>query len=92
MSGPFIFIATNRLKPGKLADERKRVPGLGVPNTWMLPPRRFHALSCRAGEAIVGCASVQECLLVGTGGRPPLCALGSGIADFALQGQPSLRL
>ena len=28
MSGPFIFIATNRLKPGKLADERKRVPGL----------------------------------------------------------------
>jgi hypothetical protein len=25
---PFIFIATNRLKPGKLADERKRVPGL----------------------------------------------------------------
>ncbi|HEX3435001.1 MAG TPA: hypothetical protein VHT25_13180 [Solirubrobacteraceae bacterium] len=28
MSGPFIFIATNRLKEGKLADERKRVPGL----------------------------------------------------------------
>jgi biotin carboxylase len=28
MSGPFIFIATNRLKPGKLADERSRVPGL----------------------------------------------------------------
>jgi hypothetical protein len=28
MSGPFIFIATNRLKPAKLADERKRVPGL----------------------------------------------------------------
>ena len=28
MSGPFIFIATNRLKPGKLAAERKRVPGL----------------------------------------------------------------
>jgi hypothetical protein len=28
MSGPFIFIATNRLKPGKLEDERKRVPGL----------------------------------------------------------------
>jgi hypothetical protein len=28
MSGPFIFIATNRLKPGKLADESKRVPGL----------------------------------------------------------------
>jgi hypothetical protein len=28
LSGPFIFIATNRLKPGKLADERKRVPGL----------------------------------------------------------------
>ena len=28
MSGPFIFIATNRLKPGKLADERERVPGL----------------------------------------------------------------
>ena len=28
MSGPFIFIATNRLKPGKLADEKKRVPGL----------------------------------------------------------------
>ena len=28
MSGPFVFIATNRLKPGKLADERKRVPGL----------------------------------------------------------------
>ena len=28
MSGPFIFIATNRLKPGKLADETKRVPGL----------------------------------------------------------------
>ena len=28
MSGPLIFIATNRLKPGKLADERQRVPGL----------------------------------------------------------------
>src|ERR1700731_3026510 len=28
MSGPFIFIATNRLKPGKLDDERKRVAEL----------------------------------------------------------------
>ena len=28
MSGPFIFIATNRLKPGKLDAERNRVPGL----------------------------------------------------------------
>jgi hypothetical protein len=28
MSEPFIFIATNRLKPGKLDDERARVPGL----------------------------------------------------------------
>ena len=28
MSGPFIFIATNRLKPGKLDDERARVPAL----------------------------------------------------------------
>ena len=28
MSGPFIFIATNRLKPGKLACERERVRGL----------------------------------------------------------------
>jgi hypothetical protein len=28
VSGPFIFIATNRLKPGKLGDERARVPGL----------------------------------------------------------------
>ena len=28
MLGPFIFIATNRLKPGKLDDERVRVPGL----------------------------------------------------------------
>jgi hypothetical protein len=28
MSGPFIFIATNRLKPGKLEEERTRVPGL----------------------------------------------------------------
>ena len=28
MSGPFIFIATNRLKEGKLEGERKRVPGL----------------------------------------------------------------
>ena len=28
MSGPFIFIATNRLKPGKLAAERERVPSL----------------------------------------------------------------
>jgi hypothetical protein len=27
-SGPFIFIATNRLEPGKLADKRKREPGL----------------------------------------------------------------
>ena len=26
MAGPFIFIATNRLKPGKLEDEKKRVP------------------------------------------------------------------
>jgi hypothetical protein len=26
--GPFIFIATNRLKPGKLDEETKRVPGL----------------------------------------------------------------
>ena len=29
MSGPFTFIATNRLKEGKLEDERERVPGLG---------------------------------------------------------------
>jgi hypothetical protein len=28
VSGPFIFIAINRLKPGKLADEKARVPGL----------------------------------------------------------------
>jgi hypothetical protein len=28
MSGPFIFIATNKLKEGKLEDERARVPGL----------------------------------------------------------------
>ena len=28
MSSPFIFIATNRLKPGKLDAERNRVPGL----------------------------------------------------------------
>jgi hypothetical protein len=28
MSGPFIFIATNRLKEGKLDAERKRVPEL----------------------------------------------------------------
>ena len=27
-TGPFIFIATNRLKPGKLEAERQRVPGL----------------------------------------------------------------
>src|SRR5712675_389573 len=28
MSSPFIFIATNRLKPGRLDQERARVPGL----------------------------------------------------------------
>ncbi len=28
MSGPFIFIATNRLKEGRLEDERRRVPDL----------------------------------------------------------------
>jgi biotin carboxylase len=28
VSGPFIFIATNRLKERKLEEERKRVPGL----------------------------------------------------------------
>ena len=28
MAGPFIFIATNRLKPGKHEDEKRRVPGL----------------------------------------------------------------
>jgi hypothetical protein len=28
VSGPFIFIATNRLKPGKLDAERSRVPSL----------------------------------------------------------------
>jgi hypothetical protein len=28
MPGPFIFIATNRLKEGKLEAERERVPGL----------------------------------------------------------------
>jgi hypothetical protein len=28
VSGPFIFIATNRLKPGKFDAERNRVPGL----------------------------------------------------------------
>jgi hypothetical protein len=28
MSPPFIFIATNRLKPGRLERERTRVPGL----------------------------------------------------------------
>ena len=30
MTGPFIFVATNRLKPGKLDDERARVPGLAA--------------------------------------------------------------
>jgi hypothetical protein len=28
MSQPFIFIATNKLKEGRLEDERRRVPGL----------------------------------------------------------------
>jgi hypothetical protein len=28
MTGPFIFIATNRLKEGKLENEKQRVPGL----------------------------------------------------------------
>jgi hypothetical protein len=28
MPGPFIFIATNKLKEGKLEDERRRVPEL----------------------------------------------------------------
>jgi hypothetical protein len=28
MSGPFTFIATNRLKPGAYESERRRVPGL----------------------------------------------------------------
>ena len=28
MAGPFIFIATNRLKAGKLEAEKRRVPGL----------------------------------------------------------------
>jgi len=28
MSEPFIFIATNKLREGKLEDERRRVPGL----------------------------------------------------------------
>ena len=28
MSGPFIFIATNRLRPEKLGEEKARVPGL----------------------------------------------------------------
>ena len=28
VGGPFIFIATNRLKPGRLDSERERVPGL----------------------------------------------------------------
>ena len=28
MSGPFIFIATNRLKPDAYDAERRRVPGL----------------------------------------------------------------
>lgn len=28
MSGPFVFIATNKLREGKLDDERRRVPGL----------------------------------------------------------------
>jgi hypothetical protein len=28
MAGPFIFVATNRLRPGRLHAERRRVPGL----------------------------------------------------------------
>ena len=28
MQGPLVFIATNRLKPGRLDSERARVPGL----------------------------------------------------------------
>jgi hypothetical protein len=28
MSGPFIFIATNRLKKGRFEDEKRRVPEL----------------------------------------------------------------
>jgi hypothetical protein len=30
MVAPFIFIATNRLKPGKLEEERRRVPALSA--------------------------------------------------------------
>jgi len=30
MVEPFIFIAVNRLRPGKLEDERRRVPGLAA--------------------------------------------------------------
>jgi hypothetical protein len=30
MQGPLIFIATNRLKPGRLDRERARVPGLAA--------------------------------------------------------------
>ena len=148
MSGPFIFIATNHLKPGKLAAEKKRVPSLvdfveaneprliafneyvnddgtevavvqihpdadsmafhleviaeraaaayaetvdattsiqvfGTPSSALLemlerqsrgrraangqvaPPRRLHALTRRASEAIVGCAGVPESTLSG---------------------------
>ena len=32
----------------------------------VVPPRRLHALSCKAGEAIVGCPSDQQC--------PPMAA------------------
>ena len=35
MSGPFIFIATNRLKTGRLEEERQRVPGLPISFTRM---------------------------------------------------------
>jgi hypothetical protein len=28
VAGPFVFIATNRLKPGKLDDEKRRLPDL----------------------------------------------------------------
>ena len=38
MSSPFIFIATNRLKPGQLDRERKRVPNL-VEFIWDKEPR-----------------------------------------------------
>ena len=63
MSGPFIFIATNRLKQRKLASEKERLPDL-IDFIQTKEPRLI-AFNEYANEAGFDCVGVRVCCTLG---------------------------